>query len=95
MYYNVLVNGKSLGIFGHPAVQNMHLSVSVLRQEPAVFVSAVCLDGEDLYLYEWLQHEIAIDASVEFVPSSPVEVPPPLNRYKMNSESQSRQVPGG
>jgi hypothetical protein len=83
MFYTVLLNGHSLGTFGHPTARNMSLSVSVDKHGPAIFVSAVCVDGEDLYFYDWLQLEIAAADSVKFVPAEPTEVPAPRNRYKM------------
>lgn len=83
MFYEVVLNGSPLGTYGHPTARNMHLSVSVDDAEPMIFVSAVCAEGDGLFLYEWLQLPIGSGDSVEFVPAAQTVVAEPLNRYRM------------
>jgi hypothetical protein len=83
MFYTVLVNGKPLGTYGHPAARYMNLAVSVEDDEPMIFVNAVCLEDDGRYLYEWLQHPIASGDSVEFVQALEAVSAAPLNRYRM------------
>ena len=61
MYYEILVNNISLGVFGHQSVRNMHLSVSVSDNDPEIFASAVCEEDGELYLYDWLQHAVTLE----------------------------------
>ena len=42
MYYEVKVNGRSIGVFGHEAIENIHLSVGGGPEDLYVFASAVC-----------------------------------------------------
>ncbi len=44
MYYEILVNGVRLGVYGHPEVRNMHLSVMVTENGPEIFANGVCAE---------------------------------------------------
>jgi len=65
MYYEILVNNISLGVFGHESVRNMHLSVSVSDNVPEIFASAVCEEDGELHLYDWLQHAVTLEDKIE------------------------------
>jgi hypothetical protein len=77
MYYEILINGTRLGVFGHDSVRNMHLSVLVEEDGQEVFASAVCEEDGFLYLYDWLQHPIRPEDKVEFkrADSGPSQLP--------------------
>jgi hypothetical protein len=94
MYYEICVNGVSLGVFGHPGVKNMHLSVMVTPDGPEVFASAVCSEDGANYFYDWLQHRVASDDVVTFRQVAGGQVPIPRMKRKMSSESSSGATPG-
>ena len=48
MYYDILVNDVVLGVFGHPNVRNMNLSVQVVADGADIFASAVCSENGGL-----------------------------------------------
>ena len=85
MYYQIFINGISLGTFGHPNVQNMHLSVMVTAEQSEIFANAVCLEGEDRYMIDWLQYPVSADDIVEFKQVSEGQVPEPRKKYKMRA----------
>ena len=87
MYYQIFINGISLGIFGHPNVQNMHLSVMVTAEQTEIFANAVCLEGEDRYMIDWLQYPVAADDVVEFKKVLEGMVPEPRKKYKMRASA--------
>ena len=55
MYYEILVDGESIGTFGHPDVENMHLSVGAGKDGCYIFASAVCNEDGKQFHYDWLQ----------------------------------------
>ena len=83
MYYEVLVNGVALGVFGHSDVRNMHLSVMVTEDGPEIFASAVCFENNDLFFYDWLQHKISSMDSVEIRQTTQSTAAEPRLKYKM------------
>ena len=83
MYYEIRVNGNSLGIFGHPNIKNMHLSLQLVDGHSEIYASAVCQEGNDLYMISWLQHPVRAEDVVEFERTSEGPVPTPINKYKM------------
>ncbi|MDX1723734.1 MAG: hypothetical protein R3355_11620 [Pseudomonas sp.] len=88
MYYQILINGMSLGIFGHPNVQNMHLSLMVTAERREIFANAVCQEGEDLYMIDWLQYQITVEDVVEFKQVLEGPVPEPRKKYKIRASVQ-------
>jgi hypothetical protein len=84
MYYEIRINGVPLAVVGHPNVANMHLSLAIDDSGPPdVFASAVCREGDALFLYDWLQHPVAPGDKVEFVLVADGVSIPPRNRYEM------------
>lgn len=88
MYYQIFINGTSLGTFGHPNVLNMHLSVMVTAEQSEIFANAVCLEGEDRYMIDWLQYPVDADDVVEFRKVLGGHVPEPRKKYKMRASAQ-------
>jgi hypothetical protein len=86
MYYDVLINGVTVGVFGHPDVKNMHLSVQVMPDGSEVFASAVCAESGDLWFYDWLQKPIAASDTVAFRQSTQSSSAEPRNKYKMRKD---------
>lgn len=85
MYYQILINGESIGVVGHQHVLNMHLSLQIVEDEPTIFASAVCLENGDRYFIDWLQRDIRSQDRVEFRAVPGEEALPHRNKYKMNS----------
>lgn len=94
VYYEVFVNGTSLGVFGHDAVKNMSLSVSRSAGTQDVFVSAVCEESGELFFYDWLQHPVGDDDSVEFRPSKSHAARVPRMRRPMQRSSAQQRAAG-
>jgi hypothetical protein len=65
MYYEIVVNGETLGVYGHENVRNMSVSVSLVEGVQEIFASAVCEEAEEWWFYDWLQHRIALADVVE------------------------------
>jgi hypothetical protein len=86
MYYEALVNGVTLGVFGHSDIRNMHLSVVVTPDGPEVFASAVCVENGDLWFYDWLQQRITETDTVTFHKSIQSCSAWPRNKYKMRKD---------
>ncbi|MES2404092.1 MAG: hypothetical protein V4567_07115 [Pseudomonadota bacterium] len=87
MYYEILVNGSSLGVVGHPDVRNMHLSVLVMPDGPEVFATAVCEEAGELWLYDWIQYAISSSDIVEFRLAATSTTVTPRNKYKFKSRA--------
>ena len=88
MYYEVLLNGELLGVYGHPNVRNMDVSVQITVERGAeLFASGVCAEPDGLYMYKWLQQLIALEDVVTIKATSTTSSSPPIHRYKMRSVS--------
>jgi hypothetical protein len=85
VYCEVLINGKSIGTFGHDTVRNMGLSIGVSLGGQDVFVSGVCEEQGQLFFYDWIQHAIEAEDKVEFrrVQSGPSQ--PPRRKRQMDA----------
>jgi len=83
MYYEILVNGQTLGVYGHPRVNNMHLSVQVTSEGPEVFASGVCEEQDGLYMFNWVQQRVLASDIVTIRPTSSTVAAEPRNKYKM------------
>ena len=83
MYYEIFVNGKSIGIFGHADLNSIHLSLSGGANDIYVFASAVCNEGEKQVFYDWIQKERGPDDKVEIVPTTKTTVPEPRKKFIM------------
>jgi hypothetical protein len=84
MFYKILINGTELGVFGHQAVQNIHLSVSGGSENMFVFASAVCMDNGKLVHYDWLQHDLTGSDVVQIEPTTQTNVAEPRKKFVMN-----------
>jgi len=93
LYYEILINGVSLGIFGHDSVRNMHLSVGFSLGTQDVFASAVCEENGELYFYDWLQHPVEAKDKVEFRRADSRISQPPRNKYRMKPAAAEQQHP--
>jgi hypothetical protein len=89
MYYEVLVNDATIGVFGHPDVRNMHLSVMVTKDGPEIFVTGVCAENGDLWCYNWLQKLVASSDIVTFKQSTQCSSVEPRNKYKMRKDNST------
>jgi hypothetical protein len=89
MYYEVLVNGVTLGVYGHPEIRNMHLSVMVTEDGPEIFASAVCAENGYLYLYDWLQRQISGSDAVEFRQATQQHSAEPRLKRRMRKDESS------
>jgi len=87
MFYEILLNGVRVGVYGHPQVKNMHLSVTVTDDGPEIFASGVCAEGGDLYMYNWLQQLVSNDDVVTIRQTSDTNASPPQTKYRMQPRS--------
>lgn len=91
MYFKVRINGAEFGVFGHPNVLNMHLSVQWVDQDGSqgaeLFASAVCLEEGKRYFYDWVQHPLSSSDIVEIAPTDDTVVIEPRNKYEMKSRN--------
>lgn len=89
MYFKVRINGTEFGVFGHPNVLNMHLSVQWVRLDGSegaeLFASAVCVENGTKYFYDWVQHPLSPADVVEIRPTDDTRVPEPRIKYEMKS----------
>ena len=83
MYFDLYVDDKKLGTFGHPNVENLNISLSGAPEQNYVFAGAVCREGEVQYHYHWLQEEIGSASQVRIVPVESGLVPLPIKRFEM------------
>lgn len=90
MYYEILVNGVRLGVYGHPEVRNMHLSVMVTENGPEIFANGVCAEDGDLYMYNWIQQLVSSDDTVTIRQTSDTNASQPQNKYKMQPRGGDR-----
>jgi ClpX C4-type zinc finger len=88
MYYEILINGKSIGVFGHEDVESIHLSLLGDTKGICVFASAVCAEGKERVFYDWIQQEIGPDDKVGIVPTKRSDVPEPRKKYVMGQPKQ-------
>lgn len=84
----------SLGIFGHEAVHNMHLSVGFVLGGQDVFASAVCEEGGEFYFYDWLQYAVEARDKVEFRRVESGISRQPRRKYRMNSPGTQQGAAG-
>lgn len=88
MYYEILVNGISLGVVGHDKVRNLHLSLLVVPEGQEIFASAVCEEEGGLFHYSWLQHAIGDHDRVEFRRAEAGPTIAPQNKYRMKGSTK-------
>ena len=84
MYYEILINGKPIGTFGHADLENIHLSLSGSENDLYVFASALCNEGEKQVFYDWIQQEIKTDDKVEIIPTKLSNVSEPRKKFVMD-----------
>jgi hypothetical protein len=83
VFYEILVNGESLGVFGDENLENMHLSTQVMHGETEIFASGVCRHEDGLYFHNWLQQSVLLDdvVTIRKVSNGPAMKPRVI--YKM------------
>jgi hypothetical protein len=91
VFYEILVNGVRLGVYGHPHVQNTHLSVMVTDDGPEIFASGVCAEDGDLYMYNWLQQLVSGDDVVTIRQNADTNASPPQTKYKMKPHPEGER----
>jgi hypothetical protein len=84
MYFDVYVNGKKLGTFGHNNVEILTISISGEPNDTYVFAGAVCREGEKQFHYHWVQKEIGPEDEVRVVPVQKGAVSEPIKKYEMS-----------
>ena len=91
MYFKVRINGADFGVFGHPNVLNMHLSVQWVVHDGVegteLFATAVCMEDGKRFLYDWTQHPLSATDVVEIAPTDERDVPKPRVKYEMTPKS--------
>jgi len=84
MFYKILKNEKSLGIFGHSDINNIHLSVSGGPDDMYVFASGVCIENGKQVHYDWIQEAIKDEDKIEIVKTSQTNASEPRKRFVMD-----------
>ena len=57
MYFDVYVNGKRIGSFGHADVENLSVSVSSAKDGHYLFAGVVCREDGKQFHYSWPQFD--------------------------------------
>lgn len=83
MYFDVYLNGQTLGTFGHPEAENLTISVSGSPDGSYVFAGAVCREGEQTFHYSWPQKDLAAKDEGRIVPVDQGLVPEPMKKFEM------------
>ena len=94
MYFDIYVDGKRLGTFGHPRAENLNISVSGAPDQNYLFAGAVCREGNQQFHYDWLNEEIAAGSEVRIVPVESGDVPSPLRKFEMGRVARKDFGPG-
>lgn len=88
MYFDIYINDKKLGTFGHDKVENINISVSGSSKDTYVFAGAVCNEKDKQFHYQWVQEEIGPKDEVRVVPVGTGTVPEPVSKYEMGRAKQ-------
>jgi hypothetical protein len=83
MYYRVLVDGTEIGTFGHPSVENIHLSVTGGDDGMYFFANAVCAEDDKRVFLDWLQRDLKPTDIVEIRRTADGAAPEPRKRFIM------------
>jgi hypothetical protein len=84
MFYKIFINETELGVFGHPEIENIHLSVGGTADNMFVFASAVCIDNGTRSLYDWVQQDLTVKDIVRIEPTTQTNVPEPRKKFAMD-----------
>ncbi|HEX5764030.1 MAG TPA: ClpX C4-type zinc finger protein [Woeseiaceae bacterium] len=83
MYFDVYVNGKRIGSFGHADVENLSVSVSGAKDGHYLFAGVVCREDGKQFHYSWPQFELSASDEVRIVPSDGSALSEPERKYEM------------
>ena len=83
MLFDVFVNGKLVGSFGHPNTENLSVSVSGYRDGMALFAGVVCREGEQQLHYSWPEVPLTESDEVRIVRRDSGTASEPNRRYEM------------
>ena len=83
MYFDVFINGKNIGTFGHDSVENLNVSLSSSNDGIFIFSGAVCREGEKQYHLSWSEIEIDPNDKVEIIQSQTRKATAIKRKYEM------------
>jgi hypothetical protein len=88
MFYQILVNGKSIGTFGHEKVLNFHAGISAGLDEDGkqwVFIKPSCVCEEDgkQYLIDWPFYHPKLDDNIQVSLTTGESVNKSERKYEM------------
>ena len=92
MFYRVRVSGVDAGVFGHPSVENINLSVGGDPSDRYFFASAVCnVDGKQVF-FDWIQRPISATDVVEIAPTTDTAALTPRHTFVMNRSREAQSA---
>lgn len=83
MLFDVFLNGKLVGSFGHPQTENLTVSVSGTREGSFIFAGVVCREGEQQFHYSWPDVPLTESDEVRIVRRDDGEATQPKRKYEM------------
>ena len=83
MLFDVFVNGKLVGSFGHPETENLSVTVSGNRDSAGIFAGVVCREGEKQFHYSWPEVQLSENDEVRIVRRDDGQASEPKRKYEM------------
>ena len=83
MLFDVFINGKLVGSFGHPHAENLSVSVSGTRDGSYLFSGVVCREDGKQCHYSWPEVPLSEDDEVRIVRRDSGTASQPSKRYEM------------
>jgi hypothetical protein len=83
MLFDVFVNGKLVGSFGHPSSENLSVSLSGTRDGVGIFAGVVCREGGKQLHYSWPEVALLESDEVRITRRDSGTASEPSRRYEM------------
>ena len=83
MLFDVFINGKRVGSFGHPHTENLSVSVSGTRDGSYLFSGVVCREDGKRFHYSWPEVPLSESDEVRIVRRDSGTASQPSKRYEM------------
>ena len=83
MLFDVFVNDKLVGSFGHPHTENLSVTVSGASDGAAIFAGVVCRDGDKQFHYSWPEIQLSETDQVRIVRRDGGTPTEPKRRFEM------------
>jgi len=83
MKFDVFVNGKLVGSFGHQNTENLSVSVSGAPDGTRIFAGVVCREDDKQFHYSWRDIDLREDDQVLIVRNDSGATSDPAKKYEM------------